>query len=65
MRLATAKMSDRLCEMKMTATAFDFRPSINALTLRCSGTPSAAVGTSMIRMSAFQKMARPMATAWR
>ncbi len=28
---------------EMTATAVDFRPSINALTLRCSGTPSAAV----------------------
>ena len=38
---------------------------ISEITLRCSGTPSAAVGSSMMTRRAFQYMARPMATAWR
>jgi peptidoglycan hydrolase-like protein with peptidoglycan-binding domain len=53
-RSATAKMSTRLWEMKITPTRCCLRRRINSRTLRCSGTPSAAVGSSMIRTEACQ-----------
>ena len=51
--------------MKMTPLPCAFSDWISEITFSCSGTPSAAVGSSMITRRAFQYMARPMATAWR
>ncbi len=47
-----------LWEMKIT----DLPAAFRLLTLRCSGTPRAAVGSSMISTLTFHNSARPMAT---
>ncbi len=58
MRSATSKMSRRLCEMKITPLPCAFSCWISDMTFSCSGTPRAAVGSSMITRRAFQNMAR-------
>jgi hypothetical protein len=71
---AAAKHDDAICDFKnvaqivrdeVTPLPAALRERINAMTLSCSGTAKAAVGSSMMTRRAFQKIARPMATACR